>query len=113
LSSARAQSSIAGAARPNGEARLSGASRTAGAEVSFRALLDGLSTRARELEAGAHNVATPRELAGAVERSRDATREAAELAEGLLEAFRQSRQFESRGLESRDASHGSSRGGRS
>ncbi|TAJ08694.1 MAG: hypothetical protein EPO68_15565 [Planctomycetota bacterium] len=109
MSAARLRSAIAGATRPNGEARPAGATRTPGADLSFRALLDGLSTRARELEAGAHSVATPRELAGAVERSRDATREAAELAEGLLEAFRQSRQVEPRQIEPREAS----RGGRS
>ncbi|MBM3977009.1 MAG: hypothetical protein FJ299_08470 [Planctomycetes bacterium] len=70
--------------------------RTTG-DVSFRALLDGLTQRARDLEAGANSVETPRELSGAVERSREATREAAEIADGLIELWRQSRQLEERG----------------
>jgi hypothetical protein len=72
------------------------AGRTTG-DISFRALLDGLSQRARDLEAGANRVETPRELSGAVERSREATREAAEIADGLIEIWRQSRQLEERG----------------
>lgn len=93
VSAARVRTALAGA---TGNRGTSGTPRAAGPDVSFRALLDGLATRARELEAGANRVETPRELAGAVERSRDATREAAELAEGLLEAFRQSRQLDAR-----------------
>lgn len=88
---ARIRSALAGAPRP------AAPTRAGGPDVSFRALLDGLSAQARELEAGANNVESPRELAGAVERSRHATRDAAELAEGLLEAFRQSRQVVGRG----------------
>ncbi len=67
----------------------------AGSEVSqgaaFRALLEQLELRARELSEKSQSELDPEELAGAVDQARESMHDALGLQEKLLEAWRQSR----------------------
>ena len=85
----------AGGVRPTGPAGPAKAP-TRGAEgadkPAFKALLDKLEQRARELEAETRGVDDASHLAGAVEGAKSSLEDALSLGEELLESFRQNRQ---------------------
>lgn len=62
--------------------------------AAFRALLDELQDRARELERASQEPLSPRRLSGAVDEARASLTRAESLGDRLLEAFRAARQSE-------------------
>jgi hypothetical protein len=60
--------------------------------AAFRALLDELQDRARELERASQEPLSPQRLSGAVDEARASLTQAESLGDRLLEAFRAARQ---------------------
>ncbi len=76
----------AGAAAKAKSATPGAASNAQGA--AFHALIEKLTTEARELEQASRNVESAADLAQAVDRAHDSLQDALSLSDGLLEAYR-------------------------
>jgi flagellar hook-basal body complex protein FliE len=59
--------------------------------VAFRALLEGLEAKARDLEAKSKSLAKPEELPGAVQGAKASLEDALSIRDRLLEAYNQAR----------------------
>ncbi len=72
-----------------GSAKSAPDAKSAANAVAFRALLDDLEVKARELGAKADSVGNPTDLAGAMQGAKSSLDDALSIRDRLLEAFRQ------------------------
>ncbi|MCC6408098.1 MAG: flagellar hook-basal body complex protein FliE [Planctomycetes bacterium] len=81
-----------GAVQPGGTTNAKSASSDGG--VAFRALLDDLEAKARDLQAQSKALEKPEDLAGAVQGAKASLDDALSIRDRLLEAFREARMQE-------------------